>query len=185
VSELKFETTYRLTAWDYAAMARALTRRPWQRSIITMILLLFSVWCLLVLSTDEYNPLTMTGAIVDSGSTLWMLGLLAVILLFSLGGHWLSWAVSFLYYRQIASADATITITLNDDAIRVSSSVADSTVPWATVKRIICERDYLMLAISKREAFIMPRRGFESPERFDDACRYATGLLSAEQGAGG
>jgi hypothetical protein len=149
-----------------------------------MILLLFSIWCLLVLSTDEYNPLTMARAIVDSGSTLWMLGLLAVILLFSLGTHWLSWVVSFLYYRQIASADATITVALNDDAIRVSSSVADSTVPWTTVKRTICERDYLMLAISKREAFVLPRRSFESQERFDDACRYATGRLSVEQIAG-
>ena len=179
MSEPKFQTTYTLTAWDYAAMARGLTRRPWTRSMITMVLWLFAVWCLLVFSTNECNPVTMAGAIVASGATLWMLGCLVVVLLISLGTHWLSWAISFLYYRQIASANATITIALHDDAIRVKSSVANSSVPWATVKRIIVERDCLMLAISKREAFILPRRGFESQEQFDNVYDYARRRRSA------
>lgn len=165
---------YTLTAWDYAAMARALTRRPWQRSLITLVLWVFSVWCLLVFFTDLYNPIVIVSAIVASGSGLWIGGLV-VVLLFSLATHWIAWGASFLYYRQIASANATITINLDDDAVRVMSSVACSTVPWATVKRVIREREYLMLPISKREAFILPRRSFENQERFDEACRYANG----------
>ena len=98
---------------------------------------------------------------------------------FSLATHWLAWGASFLYYRQIASADATITISMNDDAIRVRSDVADSTVPWATVKRIIREKDYLMLPISKREAFILPRRSFENQKHFEDAFHYANEKISA------
>ncbi len=184
----EFQIAYTMTRWDYAAMARALTRRPWQRSIVTMVLLLFAVWCLMVFSTNVYNPVTMASAIVASGSTLWMVGCLIVISLFSLGGHWLAWAISFLYYRQIASADATTTTTLAEDGVRVTSSVANSTVPWVTVKRVVCERDYLLLPISKREAFILPRRGFASQEHFNDACRYAGSRLSArttEREAGG
>ncbi|MGR9059432.1 YcxB family protein (plasmid) [Rhizobium leguminosarum] len=70
-------------------------------------------------------------------------------------------------------------MTLSDDAVRVTSRVADSTVPWTSVKRVIREKSYLMLPISKREAFILPRRGFETEERFNDAWRYASKQISA------
>ncbi|MEY9380458.1 hypothetical protein ABIA10_006391 [Rhizobium leguminosarum] len=175
----RFKITYTLTAWDYAAMARALTRRPWQRSIVTVVLWLFSVWCLLVFYTDLYNPVTMVSVVVESGSWLWVFGCIGLVALLSLATHWLAWGASFLYYRQIASANATITMTLSDDAVRVTSSVADSTVPWTTVKRVIREKSYLMLPISKREAFILPRRGFETEESFNDAWRYASKQISA------
>jgi hypothetical protein len=178
-TEPNFKIAYTLTAWDYAAMARALSRRPWQRSIVTIVLWLFSVWCLLAFYTDLYNPVTMTSVFAASSSWFWILACLVVVTLVSLATHWLAWGASFLYYRQIASADATITVILSDDAIRVRSSVADSTVPWASVKRIIREKDYLMLPISKREAFILPKRGFENEKRFEDAFRYASDKLSA------
>jgi len=64
--EPKYQITYTLTRWDYAAMARALTRRPWHRSIVTMVLWLLSVWCLLVLFTDLYNPVTMINAVAEA-----------------------------------------------------------------------------------------------------------------------
>jgi hypothetical protein len=178
-NEPKYQITYTLTRWDYAAMARALTRRPWHRSIVTMVLWLLSVWCLLVLFTDLYNPVTMINAVAENSSWLWLPACLLIVAFFSLATHWLAWGASFLYYRQIASADATITISLDDDAIRVRSHVADSTVPWATVKRIIGEKDYLMLPISKREAFILPRRSFENQMHFEDAFHYANEKILA------
>lgn len=184
-AEPTFQITYTLTAWDYAAMARALTRRPWHRSIVTVVLWLFSVWCLLVFFTDLYNPLIMINAVADSSSWLWLPAGLVVVALVSLATHWLAWGASFLSYRQIASADATITISFNDDAIHVKSNVADSTVPWASVKRIIREKDYLMLPISKREAFILPRRSFENQKRFEDAFRYASAQISAGSAGAG
>ncbi len=74
-----------------------------------------------------------------------MFACLVVVTLFFIARHWIALGTSFLYYRQIASADTTITVTLYDDAIRVWSSVADSSAPWATVKCVIREKDYLML----------------------------------------
>ena len=109
-----------------------------------------SVWCLLGFFTDLYNPLTMISAVADSSSWLWLPAGLVVVALVSLATHLLAWGASFLSYRQIASADATITISFSDDAIQVRSNVADSTAPWASVKRIIREKDHLMLPISKR-----------------------------------
>ncbi|MDP9734968.1 UNVERIFIED_ORG: hypothetical protein QE446_005111 [Rhizobium sp. SORGH_AS260] len=166
LDEPKYQITYTLTAWDYAAMARALTRRPWHRSVITLALWLLSVWCLLVFFTDLYNPVTLINVIAESSFWLWLPTCLLVVALLSLATHWLAWGASFLYYGQIASADATITISLSDEAVRVRSSVADSIVPWATVKRIIREEHYLMLPISKREAFILPRRSFKTQNSF-------------------
>ncbi|KQT06782.1 hypothetical protein ASG68_24525 [Rhizobium sp. Leaf453] len=160
--EPNYQITFTLTRWDYAAVARALTRRPLHRSIVTMVLWLLSVCCLLVLFTDLYNPLIMINAVAESNCRLWLPACLLVVAFFSLATHWLAWGASFLYYRQIASADASITISLDDDAIRVRSEVADSTIPWTSVKRIIWEKDYLMFPISKRESFILPRRSFEN-----------------------
>lgn len=93
-TEPKFQITYTLTAWDYAAMARALTRRPWQRSIVTMALWLFSVWCLLVFFTGLYNPVTMVSAVTDVSSWLWILASVVVVTLLFLATHWLAWAAS-------------------------------------------------------------------------------------------
>ncbi|QAS82199.1 YcxB family protein (plasmid) [Rhizobium acidisoli] len=57
--------------------------------------------------------------------------------------------------------------------------------PGASVKRIIREKDYLMLPISKREAFILPRRSFENQKRFEDAFRYASAQISAGSAGAG
>jgi hypothetical protein len=178
--ETKFQITYTMTIWDYAAMTRAIARRPWQRSILTAVLWLFSVWCLLVLFTDVYDPVVMARAILASRPSLWIsVILLIIVLAFSVFSHWFAWAISFLYYRQLASADATITMTLTDTTVEGISDVAETNVPWVTVKRVIRERDHLFLPISKREAFILPRRGFQSDADFDEASRYAARILAS------
>ncbi len=93
--EPNYQITFTLTAWDYAAMARALTRRPWHRSIVTMVLWLFSVWCLLVFFTDLYNPITMINDVAESSSWLWLPACLLVVALVSLATHWLAWERRF------------------------------------------------------------------------------------------
>ena len=169
-----FQITYTMTSRDYAAMARALTRRPLARSILTLVLWLCSAWCLVFLSTDVANPLEIGRAILAIPSSLWFFAAVFVFIgVISIFSHWFSWAVAFLYYRQLATADATVTMTMGDTEVEASSTVANTTTPWATVKRVLRERDYLFLALSKREAFILPRRGFGSQAAFDAACRYA------------
>lgn len=174
----KFHIAYTMTPWDYAAMTRAVTHRPWQRRMITLALWLFSVWCLLVLFTDGFNPITMIRAIIAGNSWPWILAIMTGVLLYTVASHWIAWAISFAYYKELASADATITMTLTDEAVSGESSVANTKTPWTTVTRIIREKDFLFLPISKREAFILPRRGFASDMEFDAAYRFATERVS-------
>ncbi|CDZ34662.1 Hypothetical protein NGAL_HAMBI1145_24470 [Neorhizobium galegae bv. officinalis] len=181
-ADRKFQITYTMTPWDYAAMTKAIARRPWQRGVLTTLLWLFSVWCLVALFTDTYDPVVMAQAILASRQSLFIsAGLLVAVFTFSIFSHWFAWAISFLYYPQLASADATITMTLTDTAIEGNSSVGDTKTPWLTVKRVIRERDHLLLPISKREAFILPRRGFQSNADFDEASRYAAGQFLASR----
>ncbi|MBB3461364.1 YcxB family protein [Rhizobium sp. BK377] len=176
-----FQITYTMTSQDYAAMTRALTRRPLPRSILTLALWLFSVWCLIVFLTDTYDPVVMARAIFAStSSVLISAAVFVAITVFSIFSHWFAWAIAFLYYRQIASADATVTMTMSEAVVEASSTVADTKAPWSTVKRVLRERDYLFLAISKREAFILPRRSFGPEARFDAACRYAEARVGKE-----
>lgn len=174
-----FQITYTMTPRDYAAMGRALTRRSWRYSAIALTLWLLCVWCIAAWLTGIFNPLAMIRSLFQSRLSLWAVAVLGMGVLVTFFSHWLSWTFSFLCYKQIASANTTITMGLTDEAIETSSSVADSTLPWTAVKRVIREIDYLFLPISKRESLILPRRSFASDAEFDEACQYVVERVSA------
>ena len=167
------QATYTLTPGDYAAMTVALTRRSWTRRILTLAVWVVIFWFALACLTSLWNPALLARVLVASGGATWVGGALLFASLLMLFGHWLSWGISFLYYRQLASAGATITIVLTDDGVDATSNVADTRLPWASVKRVIGNARHTFLAISKREALILPRRAFASDADFDAARRYA------------
>lgn len=172
-AERAFEITYTMTSWDYAAMTRFVMRRPLWRGLVVLALWLVAVWCLIAYSTGVYNPVTLIRGIMLSGQAWFFILVLALFAFFALMGHWLMWALSFLYYRQLAAADATITMALTEEGIEGTSTIADTKVPWSTVKRVVRAPTYLFLPISKREAFVFPRRAFESEAQFEAAYRFA------------
>ncbi|MFJ1302759.1 YcxB family protein [Pseudomonadota bacterium AL_CKDN230030165-1A_HGKHYDSX7] len=167
------QATYTLTPGDYAAMTVALTRRSWARRLLKLTLWVLVFWVALSCLTGIWNPLTLARIVMASGGTPWIGGALLFAALLILFGHWIAWGISFLYYRQLSSAGATITLALTDDAVEATSNVADTRVPWISVKRVIADSRHIFLAISKREALILPRRAFASEADFDAARRYA------------
>ena len=90
--------------------------------------------------------------------------------------------MAFLYYRQLASAGATFTMTLAHAVVEGASAIGDTSIPWTTIKRTIRDKEHLFLPISKREALILPRRGFASDAEFDAACDYAAARVEATRG---
>ena len=61
-------------------MTKAIARRPWERSVLTTLLWLFSVWCLVALFTDTYDPVVMAQAILASRRSLFIsVGLLIAV----------------------------------------------------------------------------------------------------------
>ena len=170
----QFAVTYKMTRWDYAAMSRAINRKPWSRGVIMIAVWLLVVWGLLAAMIHVYNPVYMARAIFAVSAENWPLAVLFIVaILCSFFPHWIGWALSFAYYKSIASADLTATLTMNDKGVDVTSSLGDSTLPWTSIKRVIVERDYMFLPISKRESFIMPRRAFSSDNEFNAACQFA------------
>lgn len=177
--ESQHQITYTLNARDYAAMTRELTRRPLWRGAVMLGIMLVGVWCLVAYSTGVYDPLLIAQGIHRSGALPWFLGGMGAAVLLAVSSHWFAWAISFLYYRQLASADAVITLGLADDGIHATSSVANTDLPWASIKRVVRTRAHVFLPISRREALIMPRRAFASDAAFEDATRYARERMAA------
>ncbi len=179
IEHKKFEISYTITARDYAAMTSAITRRPLRKNLRTLVLLLFSVWCLIFFYTNVYNPIEMIATVASSiVSTLSFTALLIFLLAITVANTWLVRILSYSFYRHLASADATITMTMDETSIQSLSSVANTVIPWRTVKRVMREPDHLIVSISAREAFIFPRRSFESGEEFDAAILYAEDQVS-------
>lgn len=172
-AERAFEITYTMTSRDYAAMTRIVMRRPLWRSLIVFVLWVVAVWCLVAYSTGVFNPVLLVKAIVASGQGWFFAIVLTLVALATFLSQWLMWAISFVYYRQLASADATITMGLTEQGVEGDSSIADMKAPWTTVKRVIRTNEYLFLPISRRESFILPRRAFESDGQFEAAYRFA------------
>ena len=167
------QATYTLTPGDYAAMTVALTRRSWTRRLLTLAIWVAIFWFALACLTALWNPALLARVLLASGGMYWIGGALLFAALLILFGHWIAWGISFLYYRQLSSAGATITIALTDEAVEATSNVADTRLPWTTVKRVIGDARHTFLAISKREALILPRRAFASDADFAAARQYA------------
>ncbi|WP_445541615.1 YcxB family protein [Agrobacterium sp. DKPNP3] len=161
-------------------MTRVLTKRSLARNSLAFVLWLFSLWYLIGLLTDIVNPKLMATFLYASSFYFWIfLAIIAVSILLSFFNHWLAAGISFFYFRQIASAGATLTLTMSEGGVESQSEVAKVKFPWRAVKRIIHEGNYLIMAISRREAIIFPRRGFNTDSEFEAAYQFAADRLSA------
>ncbi|MDO1585415.1 YcxB family protein [Rhizobium oryzicola] len=161
-------------------MTRVLTRRPLARNSLAFVLWLFSLWYFIGLLTDIFNPKFMAKFLYASSFYFWIFfAMIAFSILLSYFNHWLAAGISFFYFRQMASADARVTLTMSEEGIESQSEVAKVNFPWRAVKRIVHEGNYLIMAISKREAIIFPRRGFNTDSEFEAAYQFAADRLLA------
>lgn len=173
-----FEINYTLTRHDYSVAMSAIMRLRISRSLYILALELFSLWCVMYLVMDTYDPSEIISRIsANSVHAIFFVSLVIALVIITLGNRWVVRAIAYLHYPKLAAANVTTTMTMTDAGIQSRSSVATSMIPWHSVKRVICESEYLIAMISSQEALIFPKRSFKSDERFSAAVRYATEKL--------
>jgi hypothetical protein len=96
----------------------------------------------------------------------------------SLVAHHLSAVTNAPFFKNFWAANQEIALSFQPSGIEASMADTRSDVGWAVVKRIIETRTYLFLAVSKREAFVVPRRVFAS----DDAYQAARNFIASQVG---
>jgi hypothetical protein len=155
--------TYRFERRDFVAMTRALTRKPWTWGLaaVALWLVLVLVLVLLLLSGRfEFLEHGIRVVVIDY-LPLWVIG--AAALLF---GARLSAAMVF---RNIAYANQEIELLVRPSGIESRTKDIQAEIAWTAVKKIIETSTHLILAISKREALIIPRRAFASDDDYQAA----------------
>ncbi|WP_210258455.1 YcxB family protein [Rhizobium skierniewicense] len=95
----------------------------------------------------------------------WFLPLLLTVF----SGH-LAGLMAATVFKTRAAANQEIVVTLSKDGVTARSADINSDISWGGIVKAIETKTHLFLALSKREALILPRRGFPS------AGDYAEGL---------
>jgi hypothetical protein len=78
-------------------------------------------------------------------------------------------------YRKSLIANSVNAFEIGDDGFTFSAPHRVATIKWPLIKRIIVTEERLFLLVSKREAFVLPRRAFA------DAAGYAAVVALAQR----
>jgi len=80
-----------------------------------------------------------------------------------------------LIYRRNAIAEREVTLEFDGAGVQGGTAGLFSRIGWSAVRRVIETPRHLFIAISRREALIVPRRAF----RHDDEYRTLAGFVRA------
>lgn len=173
--EREIKITYTMSSLDYAATILAISRQTFGQGVRAFVLWLLAGWLAATLFTNIYDPILLLRWVSSSALSILIAVMLVIVLAALTVAHrWFLWAISLLYYRRTALADATVTVSLTEAGIESTSVVADTRIPWSTVKRVVRDRDHLVLAISRYEAVVLPRRAFANETDFDEAYTFTS-----------
>ena len=164
---------FRFTRRDYIDMSVALARMPvWKRVALAMlavgVVFLFGVAGESAGSGKGFwETLRMLWSDLVSGRAPTLIYVLfAVIAALALCRHWLAGVAAFLIYRRQPTADTDHEIRLSDAGIDIVTPLLTSTIAWPAVKRVIETPRLFLIAISARQAVVVPRRAFETEAAF-------------------
>ncbi|NTF06831.1 YcxB family protein [Agrobacterium rubi] len=152
---------------DFIAVTRALIRRPFWRTALTVVLSLIIAGHLFVMAwfwpVKEGVP-TWYAELHFRYWPIWFLPLLLTVF----SGH-LAGLMAAMVFKTRAAANQDIVVTLSRDGVRARSADINSDISWSGIVKAIQTRTHLFLALSKREALILPRRGFASDADYAEA----------------
>jgi hypothetical protein len=171
----QFHLSYIMQRDDFVALARVVSRRTPQR-------ILFEALLLGVLIVGAYfigaggSALTLPSYPAEFSAAIGV-GL-AVLLgtLFPL--RWLQlWLMAGAAYRRNAAAGKTVTFDIDEHTIVGGIAGVTTTLQWSAVTRLIETPERLFVAISRREALILPRRAFADATTCDQFIAFARSLI--------
>lgn len=162
---LSCHITYRFERHDFVAMTRALTHRPFRRRLVMIV-----AWIAVFLIFLFF----FTGSVGRFQSTLvtFSLQYAPALLIFALAvlfGHHF-WAMTAAWvFKNNALANRDVELSFGQSGVEGGTTEVRYKIGWEAVKKIIETNTHLFLALSKREAVIVPRRAFSSDDAYHAA----------------
>ncbi|HXV32322.1 MAG TPA: YcxB family protein [Sinorhizobium sp.] len=159
--------TYRFERRDFAAMTRALTQKPlgWRLAMVAAWVALFLAFLFFFAgSVARFRETLVT--LPDYAAAI----LIPVVAL--LFGHHIWGLIAASVFKNNALANRDIELSLRQSGIKGGTAAICYEFDWEAVKKIIETRTHLFLALSKREALIIPRRAFASDGEYQAARRF-------------
>ena len=176
---------FRFSRSDYVGMSVALARTPlWRRVAIAA--LAVAVVFLFGVAGDaagrggsfRESLRALWGDLVSGGAPALIYVLFALIAALTLCRHWLSGVVAFALYRRQPIAETDHEIRLSEAGIDIVTPLLSSTIAWPAVKRVIETPRLFLIAISARQAVVVPRRAFETEAAFQSMRAFVQAHLS-------
>lgn len=84
-----------------------------------------------------------------------------------------------LTYRKFVHAEQEVVVVFTEEGIYSKTRDMEGRVGWGMVQRVIETPRYVFLAVSKREAMVLPRRAFETPEQLAEALDFVLAHVPA------
>lgn len=171
-----FMVRYRMERGDYVALATTLGRRSLGRALAeAAFYLALALVILLVIAGGLDQAAELLGDTVVLRAPWWVyLLLLAGPVLALLHPHVMGLAAALSYGRK-AIADREVTLAFDGTGIEGSTTGLFSRLGWSAARGVIETPRHFFVAVSRREALIVPRRAFSH----DDEYRTLLGFVRA------
>lgn len=177
----RFRARYRFSREDYLALMEAM--KPKSRGLrailaVGWVLLFVLVIGLSCASWEQFVEAMADLVTMNEVPMIFylMIGLGLVVIAFLPS---LTMLRAMRLYSGYAIADREVEMELSEAGLRISGPGRETRLDWALVQRAIVRKNYLFLALSRREALVLPRRAFASPAEFVGATAYARARIVA------
>ncbi|MDB5587339.1 MAG: hypothetical protein JWP26_2309 [Devosia sp.] len=170
-----FAIHYRFSSSDFVALNRALARPWWVQ--IAVPLTIWVIVVLVVLGQLGLKRGDFSGEVLQfvqfRTDPPWLSWFLGIALLLSLTAPLATLLQARMIYKSNVSAEQDVSGVINGLGVATAIKGLSSTIEWASVRKVIATDTRLFLAISAREALVLPARGFDSADDFVAAIAFA------------
>ncbi len=154
---------------DYLALINAMSRSMGRLRLGLLLAGVAMIFGLILLATDDWSDFLVAARDLVSmhnvpASIYVLLGLFVALIVFA--PQIRRWRAMRMYSWN-AIADRDVKLEISEAAVRVSGPGRDARLDWPLVRKVIVGPEHLFLAISRREAIVLPRRAFASASEFE------------------
>ena len=177
MTDTQYDLTYVMERRDFVALTFALTR-PSPGRLVRSIVLAIMVFTAAYAIGNGTHAATLLERPLEL-AVLAGYELLFILLIFFLLRWLYLWVAASTVFGRNAAAGKRMRFEIDDDTIVGGQEGISTTVRWLAVVRLIERPDYLFIALSRREAMILPRRAFGDQATFEGFIAFARGHVAA------
>jgi hypothetical protein len=187
MSDAKFTVSYVMERGDFVALTWALSRLSVARSALRgFLVVVIACGVFIIAGGEQAVPILVSLVSLTAPVEAYIgLALPAALLVLSIypGRSLYLAAAAAAVYRRNAAAGQRLSFEIGEEEIVGGQPHISSRLAWPAIVRLIETPQHLFLAISRREALILPRRAFADDEAFSALAQFARTRIAASRPA--